>query len=136
MDKQPLAQAGHGQPVEAPPSYDQATKYDQVDQPAGYQTADPQRTVTQQPVNTVTLQAPAAPIPYPRDYLCWSIVSCLCCFWPLGLVAIIFSIKSRDEAASYQWDGAAYYGKIAFWLNVAAIMCGIFIVIIASSVAS
>jgi len=42
----------------------------------------------------------------PPSYLGWSIFNLLFCFWPLGLAALIYSVKvgcarSADEARSY-----------------------------------
>ena len=32
----------------------------------------------------------------PNDYLCWSIFNVICCCFPLGLAAIIYSSKARQ----------------------------------------
>ena len=43
--------------------------------------------VTTQPISA------AHPPPPPTTWIAWSIFSCLCCAWPCGLVAIMYSMK-------------------------------------------
>ncbi|KAM3921167.1 dispanin subfamily A member 2b-like [Leptodactylus fuscus] len=65
-----------------------------------------------------------------KDYLVWSIMSLLCCFCPLGLAALIFSIKSRNASNENDSDGAVKHSKTAFYLNIAALVMGIIMIII------
>ena len=59
----------------------------------------PPQVVTAQPYLSEHLgqTSYSAPSP-PNSYLVWSIISFLCCCWPLGLVAIIFSIQVNSCA--------------------------------------
>ncbi|XP_026221860.1 dispanin subfamily A member 2b-like [Anabas testudineus] len=57
----------------------------------------------------------------PKDHIIWS----LCCFvysnlFCLGLVALFFSVKSRDRKAAGDLEGARHYGSKALCLNIAA----------------
>uniref|UniRef100_A0A3P9LIW1 Uncharacterized protein n=1 Tax=Oryzias latipes TaxID=8090 RepID=A0A3P9LIW1_ORYLA len=66
--------------------------------------------------NTIVLQAEP-----PSDHIIWS----LCCFlysnpMCLGLAALIFSIKSRDQKVVGDLEGARHYGATARCLNIAA----------------
>ncbi|XP_069804831.1 dispanin subfamily A member 2b-like [Dendropsophus ebraccatus] len=70
------------------------------------------------------------PISQQKDYLAWSIFSLLCCFCPLGLAALIFSLKSRDAANQNDSDTATKYSRKAFSLNIAALVAGIIMIII------
>ncbi|XP_040183046.1 dispanin subfamily A member 2b-like [Rana temporaria] len=65
-----------------------------------------------------------------KDYLIWSIVSLICCFCPIGLAALIFSIKSRDANNQNDADSAAKHSRTAFYLNIAALVLGIILIII------
>ncbi|NXA41088.1 DSA2B protein, partial [Eudromia elegans] len=61
--------------------------------------------------------------PPPRDYLACSLASLLyfnCCF--LGLMAVVFSIKSRDRRMLGDRSGARSYGSRARQLNIAAVL--------------
>ena len=50
--------------------------------------------VTAQPfVDALTSTAPPPP---PNTWLAWSIISLLCCCWPLGLVALTCSIMVKS----------------------------------------
>ncbi|XP_026221861.1 dispanin subfamily A member 2b-like [Anabas testudineus] len=67
----------------------------------------------------------------PKDYIIWS----LCCFvysnpFCLGLAALIFSIKSRDQKADGDLEGAQRYGSTALQLNIAATIVGSILVVI------
>ncbi|KAG9467279.1 hypothetical protein GDO78_015255 [Eleutherodactylus coqui] len=66
-----------------------------------------------------------------KDYLGWSIFSLLCCFCPIGLAALIFSLKSRDASNQNDADSAVKHSRTAFSLNIAALVVGIIVLIIA-----
>ena len=58
----------------------------------------PPQVVTAQPSHMGhTSSAP----PPPNSYLVWSIISIVFCCWPLGLVALIFSIQVNSCACDY-----------------------------------
>jgi len=93
---------------------------------------------TMQPVpvqqtSTVIMQAPQAVIlpaaPRPSSWLGLSIFTFLCCVWPIGLAAIIFSCMVDSAYASGDYEGARRNSNIAKWLNVAAILCGIGLIV-------
>ncbi|XP_071415665.1 dispanin subfamily A member 2b-like [Pithys albifrons albifrons] len=73
--------------------------------------------------------------PPPRDHLAWSLCSTLygnvLC---LGLLAFIFSVKSRDRKMLGDRSGALSYGSTAKYLNIAALVINIIIVIIVITV--
>ncbi|XP_064608051.1 transmembrane protein 233-like [Liolophura sinensis] len=82
--------------------------------------------VTTQP-NVTYVQANNPP---PNNHMALAIVSCLCCFWPLGLVAIIFSSMSADAARSGDYDTAQTKAKVSLGLSISAIIVGVLTVTI------
>ncbi|XP_078360212.1 transmembrane protein 233-like [Oculina patagonica] len=77
---------------------------------------------------TQTVIVPANP--RPQNYMCFSICTCLCCVWPIGLAAIVFSSMVDSSYDAGDFDGALRNANIAKWLNVASIVCGIVLIII------
>ncbi|NWH98481.1 IFM1 protein, partial [Tichodroma muraria] len=81
---------------------------------------------------TVLLEEPPRP---PRDHLVWSLSTTLygnfCC---LGLLALVFSVKSRDRKVMGDYSGALSYGSTAKYLNITALVINIIIVIIVVTV--
>ncbi|XP_068051087.1 dispanin subfamily A member 2b-like [Anomalospiza imberbis] len=75
--------------------------------------------------------------PPPRDHLVWSLFTTLygnfCC---LGLLAFIFSVKSRDRKVLGDYSGALSYGSTAKCLNITALVINILIVVIVIIVVS
>ncbi|NXE67795.1 IFM1 protein, partial [Calcarius ornatus] len=69
--------------------------------------------------------------PPPRDHLVWSLFTTLygnfCC---LGLLAFVFSVKSRDRKLLRDYSGALSYGSTAKYLNITALVINIVIVIL------
>jgi hypothetical protein len=66
---------------------------------------------------TQVLGAPAAPLgaaangatarpPKPDSYLAWAILSTLLCFWPIGIVSIIYAIKVDSKYFTGDYAGA------------------------------
>ncbi|NWS19217.1 IFM2 protein, partial [Pachyramphus minor] len=70
-------------------------------------------------------------LPPPRDHLIWSFFTTLygniCC---LGLLAFVFSVKSRDRKVLGDHSGALSYGSTAKCLNITALVLNIIVVII------
>ncbi|NXR20925.1 IFM3 protein, partial [Cinclus mexicanus] len=77
---------------------------------------------------TVLLEEPPRP---PRDHLVWSLFTTLygnfCC---LGLLAFVFSVKSRDRKMLGDYSGALSYASTAKCLNITALVINIIVVII------
>ncbi|NWX30855.1 IFM1 protein, partial [Notiomystis cincta] len=77
---------------------------------------------------TVPMEEPPRP---PRDHLVWSLFTTLygnfCC---LGLLAFVFSVKSRDRKVLGDYSGALSYGSTARCLNITALVINIIIVVI------
>ncbi|XP_040278303.1 dispanin subfamily A member 2b-like [Bufo bufo] len=81
--------------------------------------------------NVVTMQpGPVSYQPPQKDYLIWSIVNLICCCLPLGLAALIFSIKTRDATQQNDSFLAAKHSRTARSLNIAATVIGIIITIV------
>ncbi|XP_038827838.1 dispanin subfamily A member 2b-like [Salvelinus namaycush] len=69
--------------------------------------------------HTAVLGLPQPVVPQPRDHIIWSICSLVygnpCC---LGMLAVYFSIKSRDRKMVGDLEGARQHGKTARCYNV------------------
>lgn len=78
------------------------------------------------PLQVITHSAPiqhqVLTIPVPSDHIVWSIFSLIycnpCC---LGLVALLFSVKSRDQKILGDYEGAKWHGKTACCINALAL---------------
>ncbi|XP_075871485.1 trafficking regulator of GLUT4 1-like [Nelusetta ayraudi] len=60
----------------------------------------------------------------PRDFLALAILSCFCPLWPINVVALIFSVMSRNSLQQGDVDGAARLGRNALVLSVVSILGG------------
>ncbi|XP_060704233.1 trafficking regulator of GLUT4 1 [Hemiscyllium ocellatum] len=65
----------------------------------------------------------------PRDYLLLAIVSCFCPIWPINIVALVYSIMSRNSLQQGDVDGARRLGRLARLLSIVAIVMGALIII-------
>ncbi|XP_020390762.1 trafficking regulator of GLUT4 1 [Rhincodon typus] len=65
----------------------------------------------------------------PRDYLVLAIVSCFCPIWPINIVALVYSIMSRNSLQQGDVDGARRLGRLARLLSIVAIVMGALIII-------
>uniref|UniRef100_A0A3Q4I9F8 Proline-rich transmembrane protein 2 n=1 Tax=Neolamprologus brichardi TaxID=32507 RepID=A0A3Q4I9F8_NEOBR len=64
----------------------------------------------------------------PRDYLILAILSCFCPMWPINIVALTFSVMSRNSLQQGNVDGARRLGRNAMVLAVVSILGGIAII--------
>mmetsp|Transcript_8157 Transcript_8157/g.10112 ORF Transcript_8157/g.10112 Transcript_8157/m.10112 type:complete len:165 (+) Transcript_8157:169-663(+) len=70
----------------------------------------------------------------PPNHMLMSICTCICCCWPLGIIAICFSCMVDSRYDNQDYEGANAASTKAKWLSYAAIGCGVLIYI--ASVAS
>ncbi|XP_006641104.2 trafficking regulator of GLUT4 1 [Lepisosteus oculatus] len=66
----------------------------------------------------------------PRDYLFLAILSCFCLACPVNLIALVYSIMSRNTLQHGDVDGARRLGRVARTLSIISIVLGIFVVTI------
>ncbi|XP_039972806.1 proline-rich transmembrane protein 1-like [Xiphias gladius] len=111
----------HPQGFGPPPPYGLA-EYGQQPYPMGHQYPAQQAAVTDQPTMYVTRGPLAEPV---NDYLCYSIFTMLCCFLPLGIAALIYSIFAREANHSGDQITAERCSRIARTLNHVALGLGI-----------
>ncbi|XP_038151178.1 proline-rich transmembrane protein 2 isoform X6 [Cyprinodon tularosa] len=64
----------------------------------------------------------------PRDYLFFAILSCFCPLVPINIVALTFSLMSRNSLQQGNVDGARRLGRNALVLSVVSILGGIAII--------
>uniref|UniRef100_A0A3Q3DQW6 Proline-rich transmembrane protein 2 n=1 Tax=Hippocampus comes TaxID=109280 RepID=A0A3Q3DQW6_HIPCM len=64
----------------------------------------------------------------PPDYLMLAILSCFCPLWPINILALTFSLMSRNSLLQGNVDGARRLGRNAMVLSVVAILGGIAII--------
>ncbi|KAF4102819.1 trafficking regulator of GLUT4 1-like [Onychostoma macrolepis] len=123
------------QPAAAPPAYQ--------NNPAGYPPSFPcqpapqgpyaqgpysgQTVVAAQPAVFVTAAPLASPAP---DYMGYSIFTMLCCCFPLGIAALIFSCSTRDANYSGRRELAEKNSKTARTLNHVAVVLGLIIIVL------
>ncbi|XP_035535898.1 trafficking regulator of GLUT4 1 [Morone saxatilis] len=72
--------------------------------------------------------------PKPKDYLILVIMSCFCPVWPVSIVALVYSIMSRNSLQVGDIDGARRLGRLARLLSIVSIVLGIVIIIVYVSV--
>ncbi|CAL8351189.1 unnamed protein product [Lota lota] len=72
--------------------------------------------------------------PKPNDYLILVIISCLCPVWPVSIVALVYSIMSRNSLQSGDVDGAKRLGRLARLLSIISILLGIVVIVVYISV--
>ncbi|XP_036393381.1 trafficking regulator of GLUT4 1 [Megalops cyprinoides] len=72
----------------------------------------------------------AQELPKPRDYLLLVIFSCFCPVWPVNIVALVYSIMSRNSLQQGDVDGARRLGRLARLLSIVSIVLGLVIIIV------
>ncbi|KAM6932915.1 trafficking regulator of GLUT4 1 [Xenentodon cancila] len=72
--------------------------------------------------------------PKPKDYLILVILSCFCPVWPVSIVALVYSIMSRNSLQAGDIDGARRLGRLARLLSIVSMVLGVLIIIVYTSV--
>ncbi|KAM3923103.1 synapse differentiation-inducing gene protein 1-like [Leptodactylus fuscus] len=60
-----------------------------------------------------------------KDYLGCSIFNLICCCFPIGLAALIFSCKTKNSTSCGDLTSAASNSRVAFILNMVALALGL-----------
>ncbi|XP_074870216.1 trafficking regulator of GLUT4 1 [Carettochelys insculpta] len=66
----------------------------------------------------------------PLDYLLLAMLSCFCPVWPINIVALVFSIMSRNSVQQGDVEGAWRLGRMARLLSVVSIVLGLVIIVL------
>ncbi|KAK2903532.1 hypothetical protein Q8A67_008245 [Cirrhinus molitorella] len=119
-----------GMTIAPPPTYQ--------DNPAGYPPSFPSQSFQQGPYpgqSVVAVQhtvfVPAAPLANPvPDYMGYSIFTLLCCCFPLGIAALIYSCSTQDANSSGHRELAERNSKMARTLNHAGLGIGICLIVV------
>lgn len=81
-----------------------------------------------------TGNATVAETPKPKDYLILVILSCFCPVWPVSIVALVYSVMSRNSLQNGDIDGARRLGRLARLLSIVSIFLGVLIIVVYTSV--
>ncbi|XP_069004077.1 trafficking regulator of GLUT4 1 [Embiotoca jacksoni] len=73
-------------------------------------------------------------IPKPKDYLILVIFSCFCPIWPVSIVALVYSIMSRNSLQAGDIDGARRLGRLARLLSIVSFVLGVIVIVVFVSV--
>ena len=65
----------------------------------------------------------------PDSHLCYAIFTCLCCFWPLGLAAIITAVKCRSASDKRNIEKARQLSGLTKTLAHLALALGLLIIV-------
>ncbi|XP_052064504.1 trafficking regulator of GLUT4 1-like [Mytilus californianus] len=64
----------------------------------------------------------------PRDYMCSAMMACICCCWPLGLIAMYFANSANDARAQGHFEEAKKKNRLAKVMIISSVISGILIV--------
>ncbi|KAM4613806.1 transmembrane protein 233-like [Polymixia lowei] len=81
--------------------------------------------------SSIEEQEPPPPL---RSYLCLTIFACFCPAYPVNIVALVFSIMSRDSYNLGDYEGSRRLGRNALYVAIASIIIGLLIIAILCAV--
>ncbi|ESO89460.1 hypothetical protein LOTGIDRAFT_234303 [Lottia gigantea] len=61
----------------------------------------------------------------PSDYFGCALFTCLCCFWPTGIAALVFSCNSRSAADRMDFAQAENDGRMAKIFSIISLVIGL-----------
>ncbi|VDI55537.1 Hypothetical predicted protein [Mytilus galloprovincialis] len=61
----------------------------------------------------------------PSDYMCSAIFACLCCCWPLGLIAMYAANSANDARAKGDFEEARTKNSLALSMIIGSVIFGI-----------
>ncbi|XP_037106988.1 transmembrane protein 233 [Syngnathus acus] len=69
-----------------------------------------------------------------RSYLILTMLACFCPAYPVNVVALVFSIMSRNSYYNGDYDGSRRLGKNALYVAIASIIIGLLVITIICTV--
>ncbi|ESO89458.1 hypothetical protein LOTGIDRAFT_234301 [Lottia gigantea] len=113
------AQQGYSQQGHPQQGYPQQG-YPQQGYPMQHQQLYPQGTniVVTQPATTTLVNRP-------NDYFVFSLLTCLFCFWPTGIAALVFSSNSREASDRMDYNAAESHGRTARTFSIVSLIIGL-----------
>ncbi|ESO89459.1 hypothetical protein LOTGIDRAFT_234302 [Lottia gigantea] len=106
-------QQGYPQQGYPQQGYPQQQGYPMQQYPAGT------NVVIGQPATTIVTN------PRPNDYFTFALLTCLCCFWPTGIAALVFSCNSRDASDRLDFNQAQNDGRMAKIFSIISLVIGL-----------
>ncbi|XP_030638308.1 transmembrane protein 233 [Chanos chanos] len=73
--------------------------------------------------------ADASPPPL-QNYLWLTILTCFCPAYPVNIVALVFSVMSRNSYERRDYEGSRRLGRMALQVAIASIIIGLLIIAI------
>ncbi|XP_028829517.1 transmembrane protein 233 [Denticeps clupeoides] len=70
------------------------------------------------------------PPPPLRNYLVFTIFTCFCPAYPINIVALVFSVMSRNSYDEGDYDGSRRLGQNALYVGIASFIIGLVIICI------
>jgi hypothetical protein len=126
-----------GQPSAYPPPYQQ--QYQPTYQTPPYQAGAPYQPAAYQPAG---YQPGYGAVPHISSYLGWAIATLILCFWPTGIVAVVYAAKVGNRLSLGDVPGAQEASRkakmwtwITFGIGVAFWVIGIIVAVIAAATA-
>ncbi|XP_043978820.1 transmembrane protein 233 [Gambusia affinis] len=65
-----------------------------------------------------------------RSYLCLTMLTCFCPAYPVNIVALVFSVMSRNSYYQGDYDGSRRLGRSALYVAIASIIIGLLVIAI------
>ncbi|XP_056131373.1 transmembrane protein 233-like [Lampris incognitus] len=78
-------------------------------------------------LNSIEGHGPPPPL---RSYLFLTIFTCFCPAYPINIVALVFSIMSRNSYELGDYEGSKRLGRNALYVAIASIIIGLLIIAI------
>ncbi|KAM4583524.1 transmembrane protein 233 [Fundulus diaphanus] len=70
------------------------------------------------------------PPPRLQSYLCLTMLVCFCPAYPVNIVALVFSVMSRNSYYRGDYDGSRRLGRNALYVSIASVIIGLLIIAI------
>ncbi|XP_061543438.1 transmembrane protein 233-like [Phycodurus eques] len=72
--------------------------------------------------------------PQLKSYLILTMLTCFCPAYPVNIIALVYSIMSRNSYYNGDYDGSRRLGKNALYVAVASIIIGLLVITIICTV--
>ncbi|XP_061701854.1 trafficking regulator of GLUT4 1 isoform X2 [Syngnathoides biaculeatus] len=115
-------------PADAPPGPAKGGQANGRPRSSSASLGSPRPSLGRRPSALTEIPEGAAEESKPPDFLMLAILSCFCPLWPINIVALTFSVMSRNSLQQGNVDGARRLGRNAMILSVVSILGGVAII--------